>query len=237
MLRGRNVFFFDAGHTLVEPDPPVAVAYLAEARSVGIELPEEEFRDRLRAQWSRLNTGYRMAADDLASSEELERQAWYRFTNELARPFPDLASRHEEWFARLIDHFDSPRAWRPVKGASEVLQRLRDLGMTAGVVSNWHAALHGILASHGMTPYLQFTLTSAEVGRKKPHPHMFETALRAAGARPEQVVHIGDSWSDDVEGAQAAGILPIHFQRDESFVASRPTATIRCLTELLSQLG
>lgn len=49
----------------------------------------------------------------------------------------------------------------------------------------------------------------------KPHRELFEEALARSGCRPEEAVHIGDSYSSDVLGARAAGIRPILVQRGD----------------------
>ena len=47
----------------------------------------------------------------------------------------------------------------------------------------------------------------------KPHREIFEKALEMARAKPEEVIHIGDSITSDVEAAQAVGITPIYISR------------------------
>ena len=48
-------------------------------------------------------------------------------------------------------------------------------------------------------------ITSCEVGEAKPHPKIFEEAARRAGVRPAEMLHVGDRWELDVEGALRAG--------------------------------
>lgn len=57
-------------------------------------------------------------------------------------------------------------------------------------------------------------IISAETVRAcKPNSAIFEEALRAAGVKPEEAVHIGDSVTSDVEGARAVGITPVYLSR------------------------
>ena len=211
-----RLVLFDAGFTLVETVEPVADVYLREARALGVGPPESAFRERLGDLWTRLHRDYRSANADLASSDELELAAWREFTFELARPFPSLTAVHSEWVERLFHRFDDPSAWRLVEDADVVLISLRERGVTIGIASNWHSALHNILRGLGVDQLVDFTLTSAEVGHKKPHRRIFEEALRRSDVAPDQTVHVGDSWRDDVEGARSVGIRPIHFSRSRS---------------------
>jgi putative hydrolase of the HAD superfamily len=47
----------------------------------------------------------------------------------------------------------------------------------------------------------------------KPAPAIFHAALEAAGCRPDQAVHIGDSLTHDIAGAQGVGIRSIWLNR------------------------
>jgi len=50
----------------------------------------------------------------------------------------------------------------------------------------------------------------------KPHKELFEKALETAAVKPQEAVHIGDSYESDVSGARAVGILPILLQREKT---------------------
>ena len=47
----------------------------------------------------------------------------------------------------------------------------------------------------------------------KPHREIFEYALKTAGVKAEEAVHIGDSMTSDVEAAKAVSIIPILLDR------------------------
>ncbi len=48
-------------------------------------------------------------------------------------------------------------------------------------------------------------VTSCEVGRAKPDPAIFREATKRLGLSPGAIVHIGDRWDRDVQGALRAG--------------------------------
>lgn len=105
-------------------------------------------------------------------------------------------------------------ARRPVPGALALLQALKPL-TTLGIVTNniteeqkdklLHCALHD---------WVDFMVTSEEVGEPKPGPLIFRAALDRAGASPKESVMVGDSWKADVLGAAGAGIRAIWFNRN-----------------------
>ena len=53
---------------------------------------------------------------------------------------------------------------------------------------------------------MEFILVSEAARAYKPHPLMFRTALQQFGLRAHDVLHVGDSDVDDIEGAKAAGL-------------------------------
>lgn len=57
-------------------------------------------------------------------------------------------------------------------------------------------------------------VTADMVKAYKPHPTLFKKALEVSGCNADEVVHIGDSITSDVNGAKAVGIKPILVDRD-----------------------
>lgn len=57
--------------------------------------------------------------------------------------------------------------------------------------------------------YVDFMVTSEEVGIEKPHPLMFSKALQKLNSTPEQALMIGDNWEKDIIGANNTGISSI----------------------------
>jgi REG-2-like HAD superfamily hydrolase len=236
MSRPITAVLFDAGFTLLDLVAPVADVYFGAAREIGAELDASAFDQALKRHWAHLEKDHRKKNPDLSSSEEFERSAWHSFTAGLAAEFPSLHACHADWHLRLVKHFDDPAAWRPVPSAIETLQMLRANGLRLAVVSNWHSALGPILAARGFSPLLSFILTSAEAGRKKPHREIFELALSRLGVAANQTAHVGDSWTDDILGARAAGLAPIYFHRLPTDPPCEPGVHLICRLDELPLL-
>ena len=60
-------------------------------------------------------------------------------------------------------------------------------------------------------------VTADMVRAYKPHPTLFQKALEVSGCTADEVVHIGDSITSDVNGAKAVGIRPILLDRDGKY--------------------
>lgn len=67
------------------------------------------------------------------------------------------------------------------------------------------------ISHHSLNPTGVFT--SEDARSYKPRRELFELALKSTGFCAEQVVHIGDSLSSDVNGASAVGINTIWVNR------------------------
>lgn len=60
-------------------------------------------------------------------------------------------------------------------------------------------------------------VTADMVKAYKPHPALFQKALEVSGCTADEVVHIGDSVTSDVNGARAVSIRPILLDRDGKY--------------------
>ena len=115
----------------------------------------------------------------------------------------------------------------PRPGALAMLHRLREDGVPTAAVSN--AAFSGRvlgaeLARHGFGGLLEFTLSSADIGRRKPAAALFEVALGQLGTDPGRTWFVGDTLADDIAGAAAAGLMPIWLQQGGGDVSSEVPA-------------
>ncbi len=93
--------------------------------------------------------------------------------------------------------------------AIESLALVRGSGARAAAISNSNGSVESILATAGLTPYLDFVVDSGEVGVEKPDPRIFELAMARAGIAPSEAAYIGDFYSIDVRGATAAGLRAV----------------------------
>jgi len=104
--------------------------------------------------------------------------------------------------------------FRAYPDAAPALEELRGRGLRLVVASNWDSSLRGVLGDAGLAPLVDAVVSSAEAGAAKPDPRLFEAALGAAGRRPDEAVHVGDSPEKDVAGARAAGVRAVLLARD-----------------------
>ena len=75
-------------------------------------------------------------------------------------------------------------------------------------------------------------ISSDDVKAYKPKKELFEKALSVANVKPEEVIHIGDSWSNDVLGAQNSKIEAIWLMRNKE----TPKEGVLCIKSLIECL-
>jgi HAD superfamily hydrolase (TIGR01509 family) len=123
-------------------------------------------------------------------------------------------------------------------GAVEAMREACALGLRLAICSN--TLVRGgedyrvDMEHYGIADCFEAYVTSLEVGYGKPHPAMFETALAALGARPEETAMLGDRLDRDIVGARALGIRTIWRRLSDDIAAPDPApdAEIATLWEL-----
>jgi putative hydrolase of the HAD superfamily len=197
-----DAVLFDAGGVLVVPDP-AAIAPVF--RRFGAD-PRPE--DVVRAHYAG------MRAQD-AQATEYDDWDLYRMHLALAcgvppdDAVPAAVALHEVW---------SPYLWRhPLAVAVSALFHLQRQGVPLGVVSNASGQIEGVLAAQGVCQVgtgagvpVQVIVDSEVAGVMKPNPAIFAPALEVLGLAPDRVGYVGDSVRNDVRGAEAAGLVPLH---------------------------
>lgn len=118
--------------------------------------------------------------------------------------------------------------------SEDVLDRLTGL-YRLGSMTNGNADVHHIGIGH----YFDYVITSAEVGKPKPHRAMYQAAIDRSGVPAEQLLHVGDDPVRDIQGASALGIRTVWVNPDDSAWpgGDEPDAMIRNISELPALLG
>lgn len=196
---------FDAAHTLVDVSWQPGVFAVQNALAAGLELdpvPASERYDRL------VRTRWRTFQELNLTRDEAQTDG---FWNELTRDWLDalghanvdavaLANRGREW----MHGPDSP-CFRLYPDTLAGLDAVAALGLPMVVLSNWDVSLHRTLRSLGITDRFQQVFASLEHGVEKPDVELFRIVERETGFAAEEILHVGDSPLDDLQGALGAG--------------------------------
>lgn len=136
-------------------------------------------------------------------------------------------------------------------GVRETLDYLRQKNYKLALVSNFSYARvpEGLLKVFELDRYFDVLAISEKVGYRKPHPAMFQHAVRELGVRVEEAVMVGDTQTEDVYGAKKVGMAAFQIREEAAGYYTpykvkkagedrflRPDAVIENLSELMRLL-
>ena len=110
-----------------------------------------------------------------------------------------------------------------VPGAAALVEALHARGLSLAIVSNSaRDEQQRKLNRFGLMQFFDALIVSADHGISKPDARLFALALDALGVAAEHSVMVGDSWLNDIHGANRAGIRAVWLNRQRT---ERPDAT------------
>jgi len=226
--RARAVLL-DAHGTLLELEPPAPLLQriLAERHGIAVELGDA---GRALAAEITYYRAHMHEGTDAAAVAALRARCAEALRRALVPAAPAAARLSP---AEMTDALLGSLVFRAFPDVRPALAAIRAAGVRAVVVSNWDASLEQVLVELGLRAELDGVVSSGAYGAAKPAPAIFAEALRRAGVGPEQALHVGDSLSEDVAGARAAGIEPVLLVRDGERRIPDEVRTIASLSELV----
>ena len=237
-MRRYDVVLFDAGETLLRPEPSFPELIVTLLRSRGVEVTHDD------PAW--IETALRSvlrAMDDLvvnrehfSTSYERSRAFWTeiytRLLAELGVDDPDAA--HAGF---LYDEFTKLEHYALFPDALPALRELAATGYTLGIVSNFEAWLTALLERLGVLPLMSVVVVSGIEGVEKPDPSIFKLALDRLSATPDRAVYVGDNPRIDVAAAQAVGMGAVLVDRRHMHNGFRDAPVVRSLEQVPAVIG
>jgi HAD superfamily hydrolase (TIGR01662 family) len=202
--RPTRAVFFDIDFTLIQPGPAFqASGYRDFCARHGVHVDPAAFDRAVAAAAALFDSG----------NGEYDARLFIDFTRRIIEgmggsgPAVDLVAQeiYAEWAA--CHHFFL------YDDVDDVLRELHSRGLKIGLISNSHRCMASFQTHFALEGLFSAAVTSAEHGFMKPHPSIFETALRQAAAEPSESVMVGDSVAHDVEGARRLGMRAVLLSR------------------------
>ncbi|MFH1811539.1 MAG: HAD-IA family hydrolase [Pseudomonadota bacterium] len=206
--------FLDAANTLLRATPPVSQRYAATAAAFGVTVDARSITAAFRALWPTQREKRSRLLHQ--ASEEATFGFWFDVITQIFAPWHEQFTDFEAFARKLYLDFADPSAWALFDDVRPCIDALRDRGLTLALVSNWDMHLRPILQGLDLARCFDHLSISAELGVEKPNPAIFNDALQALALEPGQVLHIGDTYSEDIVGARAAGLWAVHLKRSSS---------------------
>lgn len=222
--------FFDVGGTIARPRSPIARLVIGAARAARLPIGTEEAAQIASRLEARLAARPRQG-EAFTYPPERSRQRWleiYRASLDGISP-PVTAERIAEVVWRELS---SPAGYARYPDVLPALRQLADAGLALGVISNWEAWLPALLEHLDVARFFSCVVVSGQHGAEKPDAALFVAALDATNIQPYEAVHVGDSATDDVQGAMQAGMSAVLLDRSRSGVPAASVPIIDTLTAL-----
>ena len=190
---------FDFGQTLGELDHEFLKQRLAE-RGAAYD-PARAQRDGILA-WQRY--GELKDAGHAA--------AWRSMMEVFLRAGGIAADRLAELTSFLWEQQPSKNLWRrPIPGMIELARELRQAGVKLAIITNSEGRMAELLVELGWSETFGVIADSGRLGIDKPQPGIFQHACSELGVDCSELLHVGDSWEADVEGALGVGAQAVWF--------------------------
>ena len=227
--------FFDFYNTLVEYDPPREQLQVAACREANIEVAAQAIRKAIPAADEFLHLeNARLPASKRSAEQRMELYAEHEAR--ILEGAGVKASR-ETVFRVLANLGTVMRQFRArfalFPDVEPALKQLKAQGLALGLITNIDYDLIPTCQELGLASYLDFLVTSLDAGAAKPNPAIFAFALKRAGIKASEALHVGDQYHVDVAGARAAGLRALLIDRDGLF----PDAACPRITSLGEVVG
>ncbi|MDF2154059.1 HAD family hydrolase [Vibrio sp. CAU 1672] len=123
----------------------------------------------------------------------------------------------EEAARQAQNFFDAARmrAFTFLPGVKEMLEALRPDYQLVVITNGPVFSQHPKLAATNMSEWVDHIIVGGEEPEEKPAASIFQKALALTNTKPEQALHIGDSLTADIAGANNLGIVSVWVNHDQ----------------------
>lgn len=195
-LAFKNIFF-DVGNTLLFPNRD---RILAPLRALGVEPSIDQLHD--------LERRTKRKFDQLVKDGNADHSFWWMFYTSL---LDENSVKNDLMRDQLVTATRQSANWDSIlPGTREALCGFAQ-DHRIGVISNADGKIKNVLATCHIADCFLTITDSGIVGHEKPHPAIFQAALREMNARPEESLYVGDVYSVDYVGATQAGMQAVLF--------------------------
>jgi putative hydrolase of the HAD superfamily len=207
-----KVISFDAGFTLLEPDPSFGGILSKLAARSGYDCEPDMLTLRFFDAHHKHAKLSRIEGKGMYACEERSKHWWDKITIEAygslinsddAQPLAD----------QCYNELSKGASWKLYPDVLPALEELSAGGYRLIVLSNWDSRLPGILKELGIAGFFQSVYYSTSVEFEKPDEPFFRYMLEDLQIPANSVLHIGDNVIDDLEGASRVGMHGIVVKR------------------------
>jgi putative hydrolase of the HAD superfamily len=195
MAKPRFIFF-DVGNTLLFPNRSRMLAPLPPEKHPTLD------------RWQALERRTKREFDTGMIGGKVDHGFWWTFHTSLLKELNAMDAGVRD---KLVANTQNSANWDQIlPGTRDALERIRR-NYPIAVISNADGKIDAILRRCGIADCFASITDSGIVGHEKPHPAIFEAALRKMKADPAESLYVGDVYSVDYVGATKAGMHAVLF--------------------------
>jgi len=225
---------FDFYNTLASYYPPREDVYLNASHELGIEVDAKALFSSLAvADIFYRNENSRSPIDKRSMEEQMK--FYVEYITRIVGGAGGQISR-EQALKILTRIRECKWEFKVYSDVLPTLEKLKKSNLILGLISNVAQDMESTYAKLGLQPYLDFKVTSAEVGYDKPRPEIFLAALKKAAVKPEEALYVGDQYQIDIVGARGVGIKAVLIDRNDYFSDITDSPRIRSLDQIMDYL-
>lgn len=217
-----TTIFFDVGNTLLFPERDHILSGLGSHPRPSLE------------EWQAIERETKPKFDSLVQhGGTVDHGFWYMFYTRLLEC---LKVDDDGIRDALVNATRISANWRLMRpGTCEALQRIGKKHRLA-IISNADGKIIEILARCGIAGCVDSITDSGVVGYEKPHPAIFDAALKEMNAKAGESLYVGDVYAVDYLGATKAGMQAILFDVAGAY-RDRGLPRVESLEELETVVG
>jgi HAD superfamily hydrolase (TIGR01662 family) len=217
--------FFDVDFTLIYPGPTFqGEGYERFCARYGIAVDPGRFTHAVHAASVIL---------DAQQDQVYNADVFVRYTGRIIREMGGCGPRVDECASEIYAEWAACQHFFLYDDVAPALRQLANRGLKIGLISNSHRCLSSFQQHFELEGLITAAVSSSEHGYLKPHPSIFEAALKLAGVGAEESMMVGDSLTHDIAGAKRVGMRAVLVHRAETAPACEgDVPVIRDLSEL-----
>ena len=205
-------------------------------REIGIEIAEERLtRGLLLADELYINENARSPIKNRPLKEQMEVYAQYERIV-LKEAGVEISDEIALRIMQKLGGVSSKLKFVLFDDVLPTFELLKQRGLVLGLISNIDRDIMPFCQELGLASYLDFVVTSQQVGCNKPHPPIFLAALERAGVKASQALYIGDQYKSDVVGARGVDMKAVLIDRYDLFPEITDCPRIKTLAEVVKHL-
>lgn len=149
---------------------------------------------------------------------------------QLVRDFNIQGITWETLLQDYLDHFKDSCV--PFPNLHKMLTELNKSNVKLGLITNGYGKFQmANIQALGIQKYFDTILVSEWEGIKKPHPSIFNRALKQLNVKAHRSIFIGDHPENDIKGAKAVGMKTV-WKKDHQWQQGNADVTIDDLFEI-----